>query len=489
MVFFDAFALSLTDCRKLLNFISPFKKHNVYVYYKQIAYCIQYHYIIFIKIISNEENSRDIIRKKEEKGNNMKIVGLVTEYNPFHNGHEYHIRKAKEITGADYCITVMSGNYVQRGEPSIVDKWIRTKMALVSGVDVVVELPTIHAASSAEFFALNSVRLLDKMNVIHSLCFGSEIGNLQGLQIIAQILCDEPSSYISYLQTRLSLGESYPKARSQALVKYLNEQNHLNFNLEDVIQVLSSPNNILGIEYLKALIRTQSKIIPYTIQRIGPGYHAQELQHNYSSATAVRNTIKDPFSISKVKNIIPEKAYSVLRDALSLKRGPNELNLYSQALHYRLMQLNTEDLTQYPEISEGLENRIIEAAKNYVPISDLINAVKTKRYTYTRIQRSLLYILLGIKQDEFNKYNRYVGPPYVRILGFRQEASPILKYIKEHSELPLLTNVKKEYSSLSKEGNELLDKEIFWTDLYSMAVKNFSFHRKGNEFREPIVII
>ena len=188
----------------------------------------------------------------------MKIVGLITEYNPFHNGHLYHLEKSKSITGCDYTVSVMSGNFLQRGEPALTDKWIRAKMAIDNGVDLVIELPTLYACQSAEFFAYGAIKLLDSLNVIDYVSFGSEVGSIKDLKKIASILVNEPKEFKDILRDTLKLGIAFPKARSQALKKYLTLKNITIDNVEDI---LNNPNNILGIEYIKALLKIDSKII------------------------------------------------------------------------------------------------------------------------------------------------------------------------------------------------------------------------------------
>ena len=209
----------------------------------------------------------------------MKIVGLITEYNPFHNGHLYHIKKAKEITGADYAIVVMSGNYVQRGAPAIMPKHLRAEVALEAGADIIFELPVCYACSSAEYFAAGAVSLFEQLNCVDSLCFGSECGNYELLERLARIIADEPEEYRTVLTASLKKGKSFPRARQEALIEYLGDES-LNI-------VLEQPNNILGIEYIKALYQKHSPIHTYTIKRMVSGYHDTHLTGPYSSASAI----------------------------------------------------------------------------------------------------------------------------------------------------------------------------------------------------------
>ncbi|WP_455718849.1 tRNA(Met) cytidine acetate ligase, partial [Anaerosporobacter sp.] len=215
----------------------------------------------------------------------MQVVGLITEYNPFHNGHAYHIQKAKEITNADYVIVIMSGNYVQRGTPAIIDKYSRTLMALNNGADIVIELPVIYATASAETFAAGAIRILHDLGIVNSICFGSECGDLTLLSSIAKALCIESEEFRDTLLKYLRQGLSYPMARKHALLNTIELSNYTNQQIE---QVIESSNNILGVEYLKALYRLSSNIVPYTILREGSGYNDLTLDTTFSSASALR---------------------------------------------------------------------------------------------------------------------------------------------------------------------------------------------------------
>jgi predicted nucleotidyltransferase len=219
----------------------------------------------------------------------MKTIGIVAEYNPFHNGHLYQLQASRGQTGADCAVVVMSGNYTQRGEPAIVDKWARAEMALHSGADLVIELPVAYAMGSAEYFAYGAVKLLDSLNAVNMICFGSEAGSIEKLSAAAAILADEPESYKSYLKDYLSKGLSFPAARQKAISSYCKNT----YGKDDLSSLLKSPNNILGIEYLKALRRLKSNIVPMTIERVGNEYNQAELTGKMSSATSIRKTIRE----------------------------------------------------------------------------------------------------------------------------------------------------------------------------------------------------
>ncbi|NLK97069.1 MAG: nucleotidyltransferase [Epulopiscium sp.] len=418
----------------------------------------------------------------------MKIVGLITEYNPFHNGHLYHLQKSKEATGADYTVIVMSGNYVQRGEPAIVDKWTRTSMALRCGADLVIELPVVYATSSAEFFAFGAVSVLHNTGIVDSICFGSEHGNLMLLSQIAHFLCDESKDFQENLKKHLSQGVPFPTARTQALFNLLCERDVLKSDENEIKAFLSSPNNILGIEYLKALKTLGSCIKPYTIQRIKAPYHSTDIESSIASATAIRNTFKNK-SVQDLSKAMPEESFDLFMKAVDLGTAPIYFDDFSLDLQYILRTTPEENLRLFREITEGLENRILEyASKNFL-ISDLAKAVKTKRYTLTRIQRALMNIVLQISSRDFGEFQNNGGPQYIRILGFRNTARPLLKELKQCSKLPIVSNFKKSYKEFKGLPKKMLEIESKSTDIYRLHAPNPSQRLIGTEFSSPLIIL
>jgi len=252
----------------------------------------------------------------------MKALGLIVEYNPFHNGHLYHLQQSRAVTGCEYVICVMSGNFIQRGEPALVNKWARARMALLSGVDLVLELPAVYAVSSAEFFAYGAVKILDSLGIVDSICFGSESGRIEDLDFIAGIVSEEPEPYKLFLKENLDKGLSFPAAREAALKSYLASGPK---SCDDIRSLLNSSNNILGIEYLKALKRLKSRIKPHTIRRISNSYHTGELTGAISSATAIRKNIFDSVSLpekAKFFHTMPESSISVLKEEFKNGTGP-----------------------------------------------------------------------------------------------------------------------------------------------------------------------
>lgn len=355
----------------------------------------------------------------------MKIVGIIAEYNPFHNGHQYHIEEALKISGADAAIVVMSGDFVQRGAPAIMPKHIRAEMALNGGASLILELPLPYASGSAEFFAYGAVSLLDKLGCVDSICFGSECGDITKLEELAHILSEEPEEYRLLLSSYLKQGNSFPYARQLAIHDYLNS--------DSANEILASPNNILGIEYLKALYRLHSKMKAYTIRRISSNYHDQELKETYSSASAIRNEIKCD-SMDKLLSQVSEVNLKLLQNLKNL-RYPVYPNDFSLVLKYKLMQESKESLMKYADVSEELANRILNRLDEYKNLEQFYDILKTKELTYSRISRALLHILLDIKYEDYRDIT------YARVLGFRKLHSEILSQIKQNASIPLVTKL------------------------------------------------
>ncbi len=410
----------------------------------------------------------------------MIVNGIIAEYNPLHHGHIYQMQDAKTHTHADYTIIVMSGNFVQRGAPALVDKYTRTRMALEAGADLVLELPLPYAVSSAEFFASGAVTLLDKLGVVTHLCFGSEAGDIDTLQKIAGILIQEPPSYSNALQAGLKDGLSYPAARTRALLEY-------NPQLEKYQELLSSPNNILGIEYTKALLQLDSSIIPYTTLRTGNGYSDDTLG-TVSSALAIRRSLfsgTDPHTLAAH---VPAYTYELLLTALE-ENTPLSSNDFSSLLHYKLINEQAQGYEDYLDVSKQLSDRIRRHLDAYQAFDSFCDLLKTKELTHTRISRCLLHILLNLKKDTLSAYKQLDTIPYARVLGFRKEAPPLLAAIKERSSIPMITKLADARSILSPDAMLLLEQELTMNQIYYSVVSAKSGKPMANEYRTPIVIL
>lgn len=399
----------------------------------------------------------------------MNILGIIVEYNPLHNGHMYHINKTREIVNYDYTIAVMSGNFVQRGIPAIVDKWSRTEMALKSGVNLVIELPTVYSVSTAENFAYGAIKLLDSLGVVDYISFGSECGSVDKLYKISRFLLDEPYNYKLYLRKMLKSGITYAAAREISISAFLGNESSM---------LLRDPNNILGIEYIKSLIKLNSKIKPITIKRIGSGHNSIEPTKSFASATYIRNLILKN-DLKTLNKFVPNFSLDIIKKCIKNGCGPVSLVDFGKIILYLLR--SNYDLSKIFDVSEGIQYRFYKAAKNSNDIIELIKMVKTKRYTESRIRRILLHVLLNIDK---NIYHTYEGPNYVRILGFDKKGLELLNIIKRKSTIPLITKVSK-YKDLL-DNFYMFEKDICSTDIYTLAyIKN---SKAGFDFSHPLII-
>lgn len=407
----------------------------------------------------------------------MKTLGIITEYNPFHKGHLHMIEKAKEKSGAERVVVVMSGSFVQRGEPAIFDKWTRTEAALKNGVSLVLELPVLFAACHAEGFARAAVRLLEESGIVDILCFGSESGDLYSMQEAARLMTNETEEFQHLLKEQLDEGLSYPAARAKALetVSHISSE------------ILSSPNHILGLEYLKALDYYACSMEPMTIKREGD-HNSLSLADGFASAGAIRKALSDENSTDAMQHL-PENTHDLYNKALSLGTAPVLWDGLTAALHYKLRMTSAEQLQKIAEVTEGLENRILHSIENCYDISDLLSFIKTKRYTRTKIQRILLHILLDIKEEEVSYYLNLPKLPYIRVLGFQKECSDILADLTENAKCPVLTNLKKAPELLNEDGLALLALEKTATDLHAMAYPNPIYRTPNQDFTKPLVIL
>lgn len=420
----------------------------------------------------------------------MKVVGIIAEYNPFHKGHEYQIRKAKEVTGADYCIVIMSGNFVQRGTPALIDKYSRTHMALSGGADLVLELPVPYACSSAEVFAEGAVRILNGLHVVDFLCFGSEagenaiLGTDSSLWEIASILAEESPEYRSALQASLKNGFSFPKARNEALLAvYPKLANDLDFN-----RFFSQPNNILGIEYCKALIRSHSTIRPAAVKRTGGHYHDTRLSEQFPSASAIREALKTA-SASCLKPYLPTDSYLLLKKNQN-RTCPMTADDFSSFLHYALLQheMYSGDFTVFADITPALSDKIRKQLPAYQGYSSFCQLLKTKDVTAARISRCLLHILLGITKEQLLAFRAPEFTGYGRILGFRKEAGELLSQLKKQAQIPLISKPANARHILNPAELSLFELETHACNIYNAAV----FHKFGvsaaHEYTNSVLI-
>ncbi len=425
----------------------------------------------------------------------INVTGIVAEYNPFHRGHAYQIREARKITDCDYCVAVISGDFVQRGEVSVFSKYLRTKMALLSGADLVLEIPSIFAVSSAEDFAAGSVALLDNLGVVTHLCFGSELGESENFMKAATILAEEPAPFSEKLKEGLQNGLSWPQARAFALNTELSYPEGTK-DSKEIAALLETPNNLLGVEYCKALLRRNSSIIPVTVKRKGNDYHSEDLKGEMASASAIRkgiftenaaaglpeNAIADPSFLSQV----PEEIQSLFQD-----EPPLQANDLSDLLNYRLLTLSRDHIpfSDFADVSKDLSDRLEHVLYKQGSFEERIFQLKTRQYTYTRISRCLLHILLGIT-DEMVLAGKAAGyAPYARILGFRKDKAALLGEIKKHTRIPLVTKTADASRMLSDTAKILFEQDLYASHVRQSLLTAKTGRPVRNEYTQPICIV
>ena len=405
----------------------------------------------------------------------MKIVGLITEYNPFHAGHLYHMQQARELTGADYCVVLMSGSFVQRGEPAIFDKYLRTKTALLAGADLVLEIPAAFSTASAHEFAAYGVALLSAIGV-DAVVFGSECGQIEILKQAAYALNYESAEFQERLRKGLKAGLTYPQARAKAL------------EMEDTwASVLSSPNNILGIEYLRAAEDLHSLMEFYTISRKGSGYHEDTLADaNFPSASAIRGIIRN--SLSKDKDLLDILASHLPAVTHPAYTGavPVFVDDFSELLNAAILQMQAT--FSIADLSPELAARL--AKPPYFPLSfeKRIQALKTRQLTYTRVSRALLHLALGMREEDISRWKDEGYALYARILGFRRQSSPLLSCLHKKSNIPLITKMADAAQNLSPSALALLEQEVYASHLYqTVRIKRGGVFQ--NEYTEGLVFV
>ncbi len=416
----------------------------------------------------------------------MMSFGIIAEYNPFHNGHRYHIMKSKELTGSENCIVVMSGNFTQRGEPALLNKQERVKCALLNGASVVIELPVPFATGSADIFAFGAVSLLNRSNIIDYLCFGVETDDLPFMTKISEIFAEEPEVFKNFLSLELSKGICYPIARENALLEYLKKCIP-EYSFRD-LSFLRTPNNILALEYVKALKKSNSHIKPIAVKRKSSDFHSTKINSKIASATAIRIAAKSFFEEKQynvlvekqIKDTIPENTQKIFFESLQYC---NDIKNYMPILDYILRTKSQKELSEILDVTEGLENRILRFSAEKT-MDSLLMSLKTKRYTMSKLRHAILHIILDIKKTEVFHYLK-TGLPYIRVLGFRRDKRELLTELSKKSSIPLITNIKSAEKSLSITEYALLKKEILSSDLYYINTTK----EVNSEYTKSIVIV
>ena len=383
------------------------------------------------------------------------------------------LEKSKEITNATHTVAIMSGSFLQRGEPALFDKYTRAEIAIKNGVDLVIELPTLYACQSAEIFSHGAVATLNSLNCVNSLCFGSEEGNIDILQTISEILVKEPSDFKITLKNFLDEGIVFPVARSKALYEYIKNNHLLELSEDELQQVLNSSNNILGIEYIKSLIKLNSSIKPYTITRIASKYNSTDIESNICSATAIRNSLKDNTDLKLIENVVPLHTFNEINHKINTNFNPVFDYMFYDLLSSTIIR-DVDNLTKYFEVNEGIENKIYSNVFTSKNLEELINSTKSKRYTMTKIKRTLNNILLGINRDDVIKVKDLDRVPYIRILAFNNKGREIIKKIKTSSDIEIITK----FSKISHVDDPIFDTLIKY-DLKSSNMYNLIYYKNN----------
>ncbi|MBR3762760.1 MAG: nucleotidyltransferase family protein [Lachnospiraceae bacterium] len=430
----------------------------------------------------------------------MQICGIIAEYNPLHLGHQYHITQTKALTGADYIVTVLSGDFVQRGLPAILDKHTRTRMALEAGSDLVLELPVSYALSSGEGFGFGAVSLLHQLGCVNTLSFGTEAGALDKLKEIARVLNSEQislasdispaktaffkplqtvcsiSAYHRTYQTALKQGLTHPAARTYAL-----QQAYPGLDLS-VLDSMS--NNMLALEYLKALYRLDSSIQPVTIKRQGQAY-LDTCPGDFSSATAIRECLEASDTCPDLSEMVPAFTVTALKEGFTKNRliFPGDFN---NLLHYKLLSLPPESLTDFWEVTTEFANKISKHLPAFTDFTQFANLLWTKDTTYARVCRTLMHILLDIKTDTHDVHKPV---PYARILGFRRASAPLLSEIKKKTDIPLISKLADCEAQLMPEAYQLLNLDIKAAHIYDSVLQQKSGIKTTHEMQKQIIML
>jgi predicted nucleotidyltransferase len=403
----------------------------------------------------------------------MKATGVVVEYNPFHNGHLHHLRETRSATGADVVVAVMSGHFLQRGEPALVSKWSRTKMALEAGVDVVIELPYSFATQHAEFFSRGAISLLDAIGC-ESFCFGSEDGDIDTFEKTVLFIEANRKKYNTYISEFIQEGTSYPSALAKAFQM---------LGSGDSVIDLSKPNNILGFHYMEARNQIHSSLKAYTITRESAGYHDEHFSSpSIASATSIRKNIFSSEGDNKIDSYLPSTSVDQLSQYQLEYGGFHRWENYWTFLQYKLLSSSKEELKEIYEIEEGIENRMIEFVKSSTSFEEFMVKLKTKRYTWTRLQRMLLHVLTNTNKEEMR--SRHNSPRYIRLLGMNKTGREFIHYQKKAMPLPLI-------SKLSSANQYDIALDVRAAEIYSLGLENRAARKKllHQEWSQPPIII
>jgi predicted nucleotidyltransferase len=415
----------------------------------------------------------------------MNVVGMIVEYNPFHNGHLWHVNEAKRISGAQYAIGIMSGNFLQRGEPAIVNKWARAALAVEAGVDLIIELPTVFSVRSAQYFATGGIQLLSRLGIVKHVCFGAETPDLPALTLAAQAMNEK--FVIEAMRQKMKTGQTYAASLSSAL--------SIKSGVAETL--IQTPNNLLAIEYLRAIHTYSPQLKPHVIQRAQANYHDNLITSNIASATAIRTALLENKTLipgSAAWKCLPQFCASQLNNLVSLGKAPIVLASFDDILLSRLRNMSLDELAALPEVTEGLHNKISAAAFKATTAQELLTFIKSKRYTLTRLQRVIIYALLGITKSKLAQFDE-LGPLYARILAFNHNGRKLVKEISRDGSIPVITKTAQYLTTHQQQHSKLtflqdmLSYDITATDIYVLGSPNTQWKMGGQDFQiSPIYI-
>jgi len=399
----------------------------------------------------------------------MNAVGMIVEYNPFHNGHLWHLKEARRLTGADCAIAVMSGNFMQRGEPAMADKWSRAAMAVACGVDLVIELPVVFAVRSAQYFATGAISLLGRLGVVNHVCFGAETADLAMLTAAARALSED--SIIGALRQKMKTGMTYAASLASTLAE------HCAINAT----MLQSPNNILAIEYLRAIETYAPQLTPLPIQRLAANYHDQLITSKIASATAIRTAMLANSDLppgSTAWQAVPPACAEQINHLITAGRAPVMLQCFSNIILAKLRTMPLEELANLPDVAEGLHYKINAAAQKSSTVQELLSHIKSKRYPFTRLQRIIVHALLNTTKNEVAGFDQS-GPLYARILAFNDNGRKLIRELGKQSLVPAITKISQYLTSKQQHQDKIsplqtmLAYDLAATDIYVLGYPNY----------------
>ena len=399
----------------------------------------------------------------------MKTAAIIAEYNPFHKGHRYQIEETRKATGADYILVLMSGDFVQRGEPAIYNKYIRTRMALLGGADAVLELPVLYATSSAEFFAEGAVTLLDHMQMVDFLSFGSESGNIEELWQLADHSTLETNEQSALIREGLRNGLTYPQALTLAKKE----------------TVPASPNDILAVEYLKALKEFSSEISPWTLKRSDPGYHSEDRNGSFASATAIRKAVFSQ-DLEFLAAVLPDSHFECMKEESEVPLFPNDFSLL---LNQKILTSDLEKLQNIFGMPGDLAAKLYKNRLEFFRTDTLTALRKDRQYTYARVSRALMNLMLDISVEDQCMFADLFRAPWIRILGFKRSSSLLLSELKRHCDIPVIAKTADAKNILSSSAYELFKKNLTASELTRMVRELKSGKSQKNEFTQAPVMI